>query len=132
MDSHVIILYDGLCGFCNQSIKFILKNKPSQKLRFASSRSKTGKYILESLNIYTIPETIILVKDGTPLFKSKAVFASMKYLNTNWKYANVLVMIPSRLSDLIYVFIARNRYRIYGHLNSCTLPDETQTNLFLN
>ena len=64
IDSYILIVYDGSCGFCNQSIQFVLKNKRASNLRFVSSLSVTGGIILDHLRIQGLQQTILLVENG--------------------------------------------------------------------
>jgi predicted DCC family thiol-disulfide oxidoreductase YuxK len=47
MNDHPIILFDGVCNFCNSTVNFVLKNDRTKKLRFAPLQSVTGEQILK-------------------------------------------------------------------------------------
>ncbi|SHG95908.1 Predicted thiol-disulfide oxidoreductase YuxK, DCC family [Flavobacterium micromati] len=118
INSYILIIYDGSCGFCNQSIQFVLQNKPASNLRFVSSLSMTGEIILDHLRIQGIQQTIILVEDGKVLCKSRAIFGIIKYLNSRWKYIKVLSVFPYYFSDSIYDFISQHRYNYHVFVKS--------------
>ncbi len=70
----------------------------------------------------TNPETLILVYKDKLLRNSDAVLAIYADLGWPWKLAIVARIIPKFLRDPIYLFVARNRYRIFGKRDSCWLP----------
>ncbi|MEM6685341.1 MAG: DUF393 domain-containing protein [Bacteroidota bacterium] len=61
---HTIIIYDGVCGFCDASVQFILDRNPSPSLRFVSFQSETGQQLLQHYNFSTTPETNICIENG--------------------------------------------------------------------
>ena len=80
MKNHVIVIYDGSCGFCNSSIRFILKQNPSQKLRFVAFQSDTGTLIRQELNINEEIDSIIVVDNHKYFTKSKAIFRILDHV----------------------------------------------------
>lgn len=132
IDSCVLIVYDGLCQFCNQSIQFVLKNKPASNLRFVSSLSVIEEIILDLLRIQHILKTMKLVEEGKVLSKSRAIFGIIKYLNSRWKYSKVLSVFPYNFSDSIYDFISQYRHGLSEKINNCSIPDKNQKRFFIN
>ena len=61
--------------------------------------------------------------DGAHMLRdSDAVLAIYAGLGWPWKALGVFRLIPRFIRDPLYLFIARNRYRIFGRRDSCWLP----------
>lgn len=127
--NHTIIIYDGICGFCNESIQFILKQRPSKQLKFASSQSEIGQQILQLLEIEDALTSIIVIENKRFYKKSKAIFIIMKYLNSPWKYISYFRFAPSFISDFFYDIIAKYRYHLMKQ--KCKLLTEDEQSYFL-
>lgn len=129
LTNHIIVIYDGECGFCNSILQFILKQKPSQKLRFVSFQSTLGFKIRQSLKINENLDSIIVVKDKIYYKKSEAAFIILNYIHSNWKYLKYLSFIPTAISNYFYDIIANNRYRIQK--DNCTIPSPEEREFFI-
>jgi len=129
LNDHVIVIYDGVCGFCDTSIQFILKQKPTDKLRFVSFQSDLGKEIRTQLNINDDLDSIIFVEGDHYYKKSKAIFKIFGHVQSNWRHMKYLRFIPSPISDFVYSIIAKYRYRIQQ--NSCSILSIEERKLFI-
>jgi predicted DCC family thiol-disulfide oxidoreductase YuxK len=66
------------------------------------------------------------------LLRSDAVLAILRQLPSPWPaIAACLQLIPRPLRDLGYRLIARWRYRIWGHLDTCPIPTAEERARFL-
>jgi len=130
IENHVIVVYDGICGFCNVSIQFILQQKPSNRLRFMSFQSDLGQELVSRLNINENLDSIIVVEHSQVYEKSTAIFKVLNHVNSRWKYLRIFRLVPSFISDLAYDVIAKNRYRIWQN-NSCKMLTSKEAELFL-
>ena len=129
LNKHLIVIYDGECGFCNSSIRFILKQNPSKKLRFVAFQSELGAQIRQAFEISEGMESIIAVNKNGYSTKSKAIFQILNHVNSNWKYLKFLRFVPSLISDFVYTLIANNRYRIQK--NECPIPTAEERSFFI-
>lgn len=126
-----IVIYDGVCGFCDASIQFILNRKPSDKIRFISFQSKIGQQIMSKFNLKTNLDTIIFIEKGTVYQKSKAFLKILKHVNSYWYYLHYLQIIPNKLSDFCYNIIAKHRYLIMGKVEQCRLLSPEERKFFI-
>ncbi len=129
LETHVLIMYDGTCGFCNEYIQFILNRNPSRKLKFVSSQSEIGKEIIQSLSIKGFETSIIVVTGQEYYKKSKAVFIIMKYLGKPWKYVAYLQIIPTFVTAIFYNILSKYRYKLAGKY--CRLISKEEQAFFL-
>ena len=129
-DNKIIILFDGVCNMCVWIIQFIIKRDNKDIFRFASLQSNLGKeYIqLHSLNM----NSIIIVKNGQIKKQSSAVLSILFHLNTYWKFLIIFYIIPYPLRDLVYLFISKTRYYIFGKREKCMVPDDYIKSKFLS
>ena len=128
--NHSIILYDGLCGFCDKSIQFILKNKPNPSIRLISFQSNLGKQLCQNFNI-TNMDTIILIENDRYYDKSTAILKIAGKLKTRWQYLKFFRVVPKFIRDAIYKAIAKHRYKLMGKVEQCRIPTKEERMYFL-
>lgn len=117
-----IILFDGVCNFCNSTVQFIINRDPDEYFQFASLQSDTAQQLLSKHAMPATLSTIVLVEKNKVYAKSSAALRIAGKLNSFWKLAYVLLLIPAPLRDLVYTFIAKSRYRWFGKTESCSIP----------
>ena len=131
IEHHHIVIYDGVCGFCDASIQFILDQEPSKKLRFVSFQSETGQQIMAKFNLEINLDTIILVEKGIIRQKAKAFLSILTYVESSYQYISYLKIIPAFINDIFYDIIAKYRYKIMGKVDQCRLLTPTERSFFL-
>lgn len=132
MKEHPIILFDGVCNFCNAAINFVLKQDKKDIFRFAPLQSEAGKKLLQQYHLSTEDfESFILIDKGKVYKKSAAALNVMNQLPWYFKEIQVLRIVPVFLRDAIYDFIACNRYKWFGKKESCMIPTPEISNKFL-
>ncbi len=118
-----LVIFDGVCNFCNASSNFIIKRDPSAKFTFTTVQSELGVRILGQLGIDPDdPNTFVLIKNGEVHLKSSAALQIAKELTGAWSLASYLIVIPSVIRDSVYGLIARNRYALMGKRDTCMVP----------
>jgi predicted DCC family thiol-disulfide oxidoreductase YuxK len=124
--SHPIVLFDGVCNFCNGSVNFIIRRDRSKIFRFAPLQSEAGAKILRQFGQFGSPqdwlETIVLVEDGSCYTRSTAALRIVRRLGGPWRILYAFSVIPAAARDPIYDLIARNRYRWFGRKDACMIP----------
>jgi predicted DCC family thiol-disulfide oxidoreductase YuxK len=129
-----IILFDGLCNLCDASIQFIIKRDSNDVFRFVSLQSNLGQQIVQYLKIDTQKvDSIVLYnpEKKTYLNKSEAVFEIVKSSGGIFYCLLIFRLIPIAITNKIYDFIARNRYRWFGKKKSCLVPTKELESKFL-
>ncbi len=119
-----IILFDGICNLCNRTVQFVIKHDKKDEFRFATLQGEIGKQLVRERHIDTdTVDSIILIEPGIAYYtKSTAALKIGASFGGAWKLLNVLNLIPSSLSDIVYDFVARNRYKWYGKKDACMIP----------
>ena len=128
-----IILFDGVCNLCNTTVQFVIKNDKEDIFRFTPLQSATGKKLLTERNIDTEDiDSIILIEPNVAYYtKSTAALEIGKYLKGLSTISSILLWIPESLRDIVYDFVAKNRYKWYGKKESCMIPTEELKNKFI-
>ena len=122
-ENYEIVLFDGICNFCNSSINFVIDHDPKKHFKFASLQSEIGQEILRKYNKNTKNfDSVILLKNNTLYEKSAAALEITKHLSGLWKYLTVFGVLPTFFLNFFYDIVAKNRYRIFGKADSCRMP----------
>ena len=126
-----VVLFDGVCNLCNSAINFILDHEDARlaagpsALRFASLQSEAGQ-ALAALHGVSIPEgdpdSVLLVEEGKVFDRSLAALRVARHLSWPWKLVYAFIVVPRPLRDVVYKWIARNRYRWFGKRDVCRVP----------
>jgi predicted DCC family thiol-disulfide oxidoreductase YuxK len=133
VDENPVILFDGVCNFCNGAINFVLKQDKKGIFRFAPLQSEAGRRLLQQYHLPTDEfESFVLIDDGKVYTKSSAALRVMNKLPWYWKEAQIFRVIPTIFRDAIYDFIARNRYKWFGKKDQCMLPTPEMRSRFLD
>lgn len=127
-----IILFDGVCNFCDASVQFIIKRDPAAHFLFTSLQSEKG---LELTKKYAIPENVdslVLIENGKAFTKSSAALRIAKKLDGLWHLFFLLILVPRKIRDGVYDYVAKNRYKWFGKKeDACMLPSPEQRKRFI-
>jgi len=127
-----IILFDGICNFCNSSVNFIMARDYKNKFKFAALQSEAGQELTRKLNIDTKKlDSIILIKDNRYYARSSAVILIAKELGFPWNLLYIFIIIPPFIRNISYNIIARYRYKWFGKRESCRVPTAAEREKFL-
>jgi len=134
-----IILYDGVCGLCNRMVQFLLKQDKAGRLRFASLQSDfaekvLGRHGIDPKDLDTVHVVENYDQPGERVLqRSEAVLRAGRELGGFWGASSSMArVIPRALRDVVYGFVATNRYRVFGKYDTCMLPDPSQRSRFLD
>ncbi len=129
-----IILFDGICNLCNNTINFVIKHDRKDIFRYASLQSDMGKKLVEDRNIDTSKLDSILLIDPKVAYyyKSSAALHIAKQLSGLYPILFILIVLPKFFRDWIYDGIARNRYKWFGKKESCMIPTPELKSLFID
>jgi predicted DCC family thiol-disulfide oxidoreductase YuxK len=112
-----ILFYDGYCGLCHRAVQFVLARDSDGKLfRFAPLQGETFQRLVSPQQQLTLPDSVVLMAaDGRLLVRSDAFLHILRRLGGAWKVLAVaLGTVPRGLRDLVYDFLARIRFRVFG------------------
>ena len=132
-----VLLYDGVCGFCNKSVQMILDHDRRGEMRFAALQSDFGRAVVERHPELQGVDSVVFLdtSDGGAervFVRSEAALRVASYLGGPWKVFLAARLLPARLRDFLYNLFARNRYKIFGKYDSCMLPSPDVRSRFLD
>ncbi len=131
-DYQHMIVFDGVCNFCNASVDFVMARDPQQKYKFGTLQSDAGQVILQNNNLSTQDfETFLYIQHGTVFTKSTAALKVAKGLTGVWPLLYGFIIVPRLIRDTVYQFIARRRYQWMGKREVCRLPSENDRSRFV-
>lgn len=134
----VVLLYDGVCVMCNAAVRFVLRHDQHDRFRLASLQSDYGRALLRrhGRDLSRLDTFCLVIDPGTPserlLDQSDAALHVARRLG-GWRKLGALGgVVPKRLRDWIYAFVATRRYRWFGTYDECPLPTPDQRRKFID
>ena len=118
-----LLLFDGQCNLCNQTVQFVIERDPAGTISFASLQSDVGQALLKEYGLVTNDFDTILLFDNQQVYqRSSAALRVSRYLSGAWSWLSVLLVVPPFVRNAVYSWVARNRYRWFGKTEQCWLP----------
>jgi predicted DCC family thiol-disulfide oxidoreductase YuxK len=127
-----VILFDGVCNFCNSAVNFIIKQDRKKIFKFAALQSVAGQNLLQQYNLPTQNFDSFILIDNSKIYKSSC--AGLRLYNKlpwYWKWSQVFWIVPKLLRDAAYNVIAKNRYKWFGKKETCMIPSSEVKERFL-
>ena len=130
-----VLLYDGLCGFCDSTVQFVLTRDPGGSMKFSPLQGEFAAGIIrQHPDLHSVDSLILVDTQGDRVqvrVRSAAVLGVAEYLGWPWKLALTLRLVPGPIRDWGYDLFARNRHRWFGRYDACPLPSPEQRARFL-
>ncbi len=131
-DDRPIIVFDGVCVLCSAWVGFVLRHDTRGRYRLLTAQSELGQALYLHYGLDPVDyETNLLLSHGRLFVKSEGSIRMAEGLGFPWRLAGVLRLIPLRLRDLLYEWVARNRLRWFGTRTTCYLPKPADRARFL-
>ena len=130
---YAILIFDGVCNFCNSFVNYIIDRDPKKRIKFVASQSKNGKKFLKQYKVskQELKESIIFIEGEKYTTKSTAFFHILKHLRFPWCLFYGIMIVPKCIRDPMYNIIGRNRYTWFGKRTSCRMPTKDIKDRFL-
>jgi len=118
-----IVLFDGVCNFCNASVNFIIEHDKAGYFKFAPLQSEVGEELVEKHGIDTTDtDSVIVIENERAYTHSSAALRIAKRLDGIWSLAYAFIIVPKPIRDLVYRVFAKYRYRMFGKQDACMIP----------
>ena len=136
LDDGPILLYDGLCGFCDGAVQFVLRHDRRRTLRFAPLQGELARAIIARHPALAAVDSLILVQRAPHagervLVRSEAALGVARHMGGPWRATALLRVVPRAVRDWVYDTFARNRYRWFGRLDRCRVPAADERERFV-
>ncbi|MDZ4846967.1 MAG: DCC1-like thiol-disulfide oxidoreductase family protein [Chitinophagales bacterium] len=127
-----IVLFDGVCNLCNASVQFIIKRDKKKRFKFASLQSDFAQQLFKKQQFDSQGiDSVVLFENDKLHVRSTAALKIARKLDRMWFLFYSFVIIPAPLRDVVYDFIARNRYKWFGKKEFCAMPEPGMKERFL-
>jgi predicted DCC family thiol-disulfide oxidoreductase YuxK len=132
-----LLLYDGSCGFCADTVQFVLRHDvQARTLKFASLQGPTGTAIRGRHPELASADSVVWLEridDSVPLVRSAAALRVLRYLGGAWgAMATVARLVPLGVRDWGYDLVARHRHRLAVDGAACVIPTAEERGRFLD
>ncbi|GGG94125.1 thiol-disulfide oxidoreductase [Polaribacter pacificus] len=119
-----LILFDGVCNLCNSSVQYVLGKDTKQRFLFTSLQGETGQAILAhfKVDVAKMDSIILYTSDKKIFYKSTAALKIASRLGFPTNLLTPFLILPAGLRNIVYDYIARNRYAWYGKKEACYIP----------
>ena len=117
-----IVLFDGVCNFCNGAVNFIIRHDHAGRFQFAPLQSEIGERLQREFAIPPDTDSLVHVEDGTAYKHSTGALKIAKGLGGIWQLAHAFMIVPKPVRDWFYKTFAKNRYRWFGKKDLCMVP----------
>lgn len=131
MNDQPVLLFDGVCNYCNRMVNFAIRNDRKGKIKFAPLQSDAGQRLRKEYNVPEKADTVILLSKGKAYTYARAAIRVSKYLDWPAKMLYAFIIVPRFISQPFYRWIARNRYKWWGKRESCMVPSPGIRDRFL-
>ncbi|GGW65545.1 thiol-disulfide oxidoreductase DCC family protein [Vreelandella hamiltonii] len=123
MDNRHIVIFDGVCNFCNGAVNFIIQRDPEGVFAFTPMQSELAQELTERFNVPDVgTDTLVLIKEGECYVLSDAALEIAKDLKGPWRLCYALKRVTRPIRDAAYKLFARHRYRLFGKKDACMVP----------
>lgn len=128
-----LLLYDGDCGFCGWTVRFVLRHDRSGVFHFAALASEAGQAQRTMYAVDPAIDSIVVLDEGRALVRSDAILAVLRRLGGAWHLLRIGGLLPRRVRDALYDAIARRRSRISRRFGlACVVPTAAERTRFLS
>ena len=118
-----IVLFDGVCNFCNASVNFVIEHDKEGYFKFAPLQSEIGEELAAKHGIdKTKTDSIIVVENDRAYTHSSAALRIAKRLDGIWSWSYAFIAMPKPIRDFFYKLFAKHRYRLFGRQDACMMP----------
>jgi len=130
--NHPIILFDGVCNFCNSSVQFIIRHDRKGMIHFASLQSSVGRKYLEKHSIPSDIDSVVLIDGDKWYIESDAMMKIGNYLGGVFHLLFLLHLVPKGIRNYVYRWFVKRRYQFFGKQESCMLPSKEIRERFID
>lgn len=133
MSNNPVLLFDGVCNLCNDSVQWVIKHDKKAVFQFAALQSEAGKALLRQYNL-PVDElnTVVLIDKGKAFTRSDVPLRIAQKLGGWWALATLMFPVPKFARDWVYNWVAKNRYRWFGQKEECMIPTPELRQRFLS
>ena len=127
-----ILLFDGVCNFCDNTVQFVIRKNKSENIHFAALQSSFGKEQIKKAGLPTNElKSLIFIENNQIYTRSTGALKLARHLDSLWKIAYIFIIIPKPIRDFFYNLFAKNRYKWFGEKDACMIPSKEVRSRFI-
>lgn len=120
----VFTVMDAKCSLCARGAAWIARNDLAQEFTIIPLQSAVGSALMTHYGLDpNDPTSWLYLEDGRAYSSLDAFIRVGLRLGRVWKGLAALRILPIWVQNVLYRAVARNRYRLFGRADLCTLPD---------
>ena len=133
MPQRHIVIFDGVCNFCNGAVNFIIQRDPKGLFAFAPMQHPRGRALIQEYQVPTVAvDTFLLIKNGRCYLGADAALEISRDLTGLWFLLRAFKIVPKPLRDYVYRVFASNRYQLFGKRATCMVPTPDVLSRFIS
>lgn len=117
-----VVLFDGVCNFCNGAVNFIICHDNEKRFKFAALQSEIGQELRTKYGIGEDVDSLVLIENDKAYVYSTAAVRIWKGLGGVFSLVYVFIIVPAFIRDWSYKLFAKYRYRLFGRQDACMMP----------
>lgn len=123
-DSRPVTVMDGECVLCSVGARLIARFDKSEEFRICRAQTTLGSALLRHYGMSpTDPESWLYLVDGHAYTSLDAMIRAGRRVGGLGWLLQPLRLMPRALQDYLYRKLARNRYRLFGRTDMCSILD---------
>jgi predicted DCC family thiol-disulfide oxidoreductase YuxK len=131
-----VMLYDGTCAFCAESVQTVLRHDRRGTLKFAPLHGVFAASLCARHPELGSIDSMVWVEPAPGgaeqvFVRSAAALRAARYLGGIWRVALLGRLLPEAVRDALYDFVARHRHRLARPQESCLVVPPEQSDRFL-
>ncbi len=127
-----IVLFDGVCNFCNGSVKFIIEHDRAGYFKFSPLQSEIGEKLIAKHGLDKADtDSVVVIENEKAFTHSTGALRIVRKLDGLWSLAYVFRIVPRPIRDFLYKTFAKYRYRLFGRQDACMMPTHEIRSRFL-
>jgi len=131
-NDYKIVLFDGVCNFCNSSVNFIMDKDVKNRFKLAALQSDAGLELQKKFGLNPNDMKTFILIDGDKYYKkTTAALRVTKELKFPWNIPYIFIIIPPFIRNIFYNIIAKYRYKWFGKRDACRIPTPEEREKFL-
>ncbi|KHD89632.1 MAG: thiol-disulfide oxidoreductase [Bdellovibrio sp. ArHS] len=125
-----VVFFDGVCHLCNGFVDAVISRDKTHFFLFAPLQGVTAEKLLSPADRTNL-DTVIYFEKGRIYRRSAAVLRILSGLGGAYRIFALARIIPGPLRDLLYNYVAKNRYHWFGEREFCRLPTPQERSYLL-
>jgi predicted DCC family thiol-disulfide oxidoreductase YuxK len=115
---------DGECVLCTRSARLLARLDRAGEFRICPIQTALGRSILKHYGLDAEdPDSWLYLADGKAYTSIEGMIRAGRRLGGWGHLLRPLAVLPRPVQDWLYRRVARNRYRLFGRMDVCAVPD---------